>query len=126
METDLSEVLQIESVFLNVSKGQIAPSSDLVKAFSTSDVSAIVLEILKKGELQVGEKERAHELEDTRRDVATQVAERCVDPTTGRPHTVSMVEKAMEAVHFSVNPSKSAKSQVRIPFSRFSVDRPPE
>lgn len=112
VETDLSEVLQIESVFLNVSKGQVAPSSDLEKAFSTSDVSTVVMEILKKGELQVGEKERQHELEDTRREVANLVAERCVDPKTDRPHTVSMIEKAMEAVHFSVNPSKSSKSQV--------------
>ena len=71
------------------------------------------MEILKKGELQVGEKERANELENLRREVATAVAERCVDPDTQRPHTVTMIEKAMSEIHFAVKTNKSAKSQVR-------------
>lgn len=45
------------------------------------------------------------------REIATIVAERCVDPATGRPVTVSMIEKAMHDVHYSVNANKNAKSQ---------------
>ena len=114
IETDLSEVLQISNVFINVSKGQTAPSEDLKKAFGDKSVDDIVLDILKKGELQVGEKERSHELDQLRREVATLVAEKCVDPESQRPHTVTMIEKAMSQVHFAVNTSKSAKSQVSL------------
>lgn len=111
-QKDLSEVLQIESVFNNVSKGAVAKHEDLKKAFGTTDVQEIVKVILDKGELQVGEKERGQELEAMRREIATGVAERCVDPATQRPHTVSMVERALQEAHFNVQPNKSTKSQV--------------
>lgn len=48
VEKDLDEVVQIENVFLNVSKGQVASKDDLQKAFGTSDVTEVLLEILKK------------------------------------------------------------------------------
>ncbi len=112
VETDLDEVVQIENVFVNVSKGQAAPSEDLQKAFGTTEVPKIIQEILKKGELQVGEKERQHELSNTWKDIATQVAEKCVDPGSQRPYTVGMIEKAMHDVHYSVKTGRSAKQQV--------------
>lgn len=112
VETDLDEVVQIENVFVNVSKGQVAPSDDLQKAFGTTEIPKILQEILKKGELQVGEKERQHELTNTWKDIATQVAEKCVDPSSQRPYTVGMIEKAMHDVHYSVKTARSAKQQV--------------
>lgn len=103
--------MQIENVFLNVSKGQVAPNDDLSKAFGTADVAEIIPEILKKGELQVGDKERSHELTNLWREIATQLAQSCVEPSSQKPYTVGMVEKAMKDVHYSVKTGKSAKSQ---------------
>ncbi|RFU81435.1 upf0023 family [Trichoderma arundinaceum] len=97
IETDLDNVLQIPNVFLNVSKGQTAPKEDLEKAFgkgkSTDD---IVLEILKKGELQVGEKERAAQLERVHNEVISIVVSKLVDPRTKRVYTPGMIEKALD------------------------------
>lgn len=103
--------MQISSVFTNVSKGAVCNNDELQKAFGTSDNDEIIKQILKKGELQVGEKERGHDLSNKWREIATIVAERCVDPSSGRPVTVSMVEKAMHDIHYSVNANKNAKSQ---------------
>lgn len=64
-----------------------------------------------QGELQVGEKERNAELSSLWRDIATQVASRCVDPSTKRPYTVGVIEKAMSEIHYSVKTGKTAKSQ---------------
>jgi len=111
VETDIDEVLQIHSVFNNVSKGLTAKKDDLVKAFKTDDVEKIILEILKKGELQVSEKERNQQISSKYRDIATIVAEKCVNPETKRPYTVTMIEKAMNDLHFSVNPNRNAKQQ---------------
>ena len=69
-------------------------------------------QILKKGELQVGEKEREHDLSSLRREIATLVAEKCVDPATQRPYPVGVIEKAMNEAGFSVRQGKTAKSQV--------------
>ena len=112
VETNLDDVLQISNVFVNVSKGEVAKANDLQKAFNTSEVSEIVKEILKKGEVQVGEKERDHDLSSLRREIATLVAEKCVDPATQHPYAVGIIEKAMAEAGFSVKQNKNAKSQV--------------
>ncbi|CAG8562601.1 5464_t:CDS:2 [Dentiscutata heterogama] len=111
VETDLDEVLQIKNVFSNVSKGQVASQSDLQKAFKSEDLSKIIEEILKKGELQVSEKERSHQIDNIYREIATIVAEKCVNPQTKRPYTVTMIEKALGEIHLSVNVNKNTKSQ---------------
>jgi ribosome maturation protein SDO1 len=58
----------------------VAKTDDLIKAFKSDDIEACILEILKKGEVQVGEKERNQAIESTYKDIATIVAEKCVDP----------------------------------------------
>ncbi len=80
IEKDLDNVLQI-NVFLNVSKGQTAPSADLAKAFGPkTSVNDIILEILSKGELQVGEKERHAQLERGQNEGVGRVASKLVEP----------------------------------------------
>ena len=96
MEKDLDNVLQIPNVFLNVSKGQVAPHDDLKKAFGHTKVDEIVLDILSKGELQVGEKERTAQLERVQREVVDIVAGKLVDPKTKRVYTPGMIEKALD------------------------------
>lgn len=97
IETDLDNVLQIPNVFLNVSKGQTAPKEDLEKAFGKGKaVDDIILEILKKGEMQVGEKERAAQLERVHNEVISIVASKLVDPRTKRVYTSGMIEKALD------------------------------
>lgn len=112
VETDIDDVLQINNVFMNVSKGEAAKSGDLQKAFGTADITDVVKEILKKGEIQVGEKEREHDLTALRKEIATLVAEKCVDPATQRPYPVSIIEKAMNEAGYSVKQNKTAKSQI--------------
>lgn len=60
---------------------------------STDD---IILEILSKGELQVGEKERHAELERMHAEVIDIVAGKIVDPKTKRVYTAGMIEKALD------------------------------
>jgi ribosome maturation protein Sdo1 len=129
-ETNLDDVMQISNVFVNVSKGEVAKSGDLQKAFGTNKVNDIVAEvravpssqchtvrsrivqILKKGEVQIGEKERDRDLTTLRKEIATLISEKCVDPSTQLPHPVGMIEKAMSEAGFSVKQNKTAKSQV--------------
>jgi len=95
-ETDLDNILQIPNVFLNVSKGQVAPNEELKKAFPGMTRDQIILEILNKGEVQVGEKERAVELERVQREVVELVSGRLVDPKSKRVYTTGMIEKALD------------------------------
>lgn len=110
-EKDIDEVLQTPTVFVNVSKGQTAKKEDLIKCFNTDDHLKVCLEILAKGELQISEKERQCQLESTFKDIATIVADKCVNPETKRPYPVGMIEKAMKQVHFSVKQNRTSKQQ---------------
>ncbi|GFZ48842.1 Ribosome maturation protein sdo1 [Saitozyma sp. JCM 24511] len=113
VETDLSEILQIEQVFTNVPKGQVAKKEDWQKAFNTEDINKVIEEILRRGELQINNLERQHALHSLSREIATLVSEMTVDPTANPPrkHTVGMVEKAMGEVGYSVKADKPAKAQ---------------
>ena len=66
-----------------------------------------------KGDLQVSEKERASQIETMFREIATIVADKCVNPETKRPYTVSLIEKGMKDIHYSVKMNKNTKQQVR-------------
>ena len=86
LETDLSEVLQTDRIFTNVSKGQFAKSADLQKTFGTRDQEEIAKIILEKGNsLQVSNLEREQLYENTLSQIATWVASNCVHAETGRP-----------------------------------------
>jgi len=105
-------VLQIHNVFINVSKGQAASKEDLKKCFKTEEIDPVILEILKKGELQVAEKERTDQLETIWKDIANTVTDNCVNPQTKRPYTVTMIEKAMQEKQLL--PIQRAQMRIRI------------
>lgn len=124
-----------------MSKGQVAKREDWEKVYGTTDMNKVIEEvrpgavisthmystpptvgpaqltsspqILRKGELQVNNLERSHNLSSLSREIATLVSEMTVDPTSTPPrkHTVGMVEKAMSEVGYSVRADKPAKAQ---------------
>ncbi|CAM9180238.1 unnamed protein product, partial [Ectocarpus fasciculatus] len=110
IEQDINEVLQVASVFTNVSKGTHASGKDLQQAFGTSDPVKVCEEILEKGDLQVSEKEREAMLESMFRDVASLVCEMTINPENGRQYSLSMIQNAMRQIHYSIN-LRSAKKQ---------------
>ncbi|KAH0776315.1 hypothetical protein KY290_007726 [Solanum tuberosum] len=110
-EKDADEVLQSHTVYTNVSKGVLAKSKDLIRAFGTDDQTKICLEILDKGELQVAGKEREWQLSSQFRDIATIVMQKTINPETQHPYTISMIERLMHEIHFAVDPNSISKKQ---------------
>lgn len=82
-----------------------------MKIFGKDDQTEICKEILEKGELQVSDKERHSQIDSLFKDIATTVADKCVNPETKRPYPVSIIEKAMKDIHFSINVNRNAKQQ---------------
>ncbi|EFN60113.1 hypothetical protein CHLNCDRAFT_11851, partial [Chlorella variabilis] len=76
---------------------------------------------------QVSDKERRVELDTLFRDVASVLSEKCINPESNRPYTLSMLERALRDVHFSVDPKRPAKAQAleALPLlkSRFPIER---
>ncbi|KAI3972256.1 hypothetical protein MKW92_016491 [Papaver armeniacum] len=129
VEKDVDEVLQSHTVYSNVSKGVLAKSKDMIAAFGTNDLSAICTEIMQKGELQVAGKERESQLSTQKRDIATIVMQKTINPETQRPYTINMIESLMAEIHFAVDPHNSSKKQalevIRELQKRFPIKRAP-
>ena len=72
-----------------------------------------MIQILRKGELQINNLERSHHLQSLSREIATLVSDMTVDPsvTPPRKHTVGMIEKAIGETGYSVKTDKPAKAQ---------------
>ncbi|KAL3140164.1 54S ribosomal protein L2 mitochondrial [Trebouxia sp. C0009 RCD-2024] len=111
VEKDIDEVLQATTVFGNVSKGTLAKHEDLVDVFGTGDEEKICRIILAEGDLQVSDKERQLELDSLFKDVASVLSEKCINPDNNKPYTISMLERALKDVHFSVDLHRNAKQQ---------------
>jgi len=111
IEKNIEEVLQTDTVFTNVSKGDVAKTADLRNVFKTDDLTKICTEILEKGDFQLSEKERQTALNAKFTEIASTISTMCINPTTQRPYPVSIVEQAMKDAHVSVKPNKSAKQQ---------------
>jgi len=111
LEQDLSEVLQTDRIFANVSKGEFAKAKDMQKVFGTKDEDEISKLILSKGQLQVSDKERSQQLEKTSAQIAEWISKNCVQPTTDRPYTISQIRHAMQQANVSIHPTKPLKRQ---------------
>lgn len=76
---------------------------------------------------QVSDKERKLDYEHLFKDVAGVLAEKCINPTTSRPYTLSMLERALRDIHFSVDPNTSAKQQALLALpllqAQFPIER---
>lgn len=59
----------------------------------------------------MSDKERQAANEAMFKEIATTVADKCVNPENKRPYPVSMIEKAMKEIHLAVKPNKSTKVQ---------------
>lgn len=51
-EKDLSEVIQIEQIFTNVPKGQVAKKDDWTKAFGSDNLDKVLEEVSLSGPFQ--------------------------------------------------------------------------
>ena len=111
VETAMDEVLQIDTIFTNVQRGIVANQADLTAAFGTTELMDICRVILTRGCLQVSSGERKVLMATMFKEVATIIADKCVNPASDRPYPVNVIERAMKQAHVAIDPAQSAKKQ---------------
>jgi len=109
VEKDLDEVLQTTTIFKKVAQGRVANQAEIKAAFGVAEEEAICKVILKKGHLQVSQKERDQEMRVKTREIASIVASKCVNKNTRLPFPIQQIEKAMKEIKFNVKASRNAK-----------------
>ncbi|CCW60565.1 unnamed protein product [Phytomonas sp. EM1] len=111
-EDRLDEVLQVDRIFSNVSRGHIAPEKDIQAVFgpnmSTEDA---IKYMLIHGELQVAQHERTAEVDEIFKDIALIISQKCINSNTQRPFPCFVIEQALREIGAGVKLDQPAKKQ---------------
>ncbi|OLC63606.1 rRNA metabolism protein [archaeon 13_1_40CM_4_53_4] len=113
-QVPISQVLLIDEVYSDSSKGTRASEEKLQKYFGTTDPARVAEEVMKSGELQLTTEQRRQLVEDKRRQIISIISRNAIDPRTGTPHPPLRIEQAMGQIRLSLDPYKSAEEQSKM------------
>jgi len=102
-KVNLEEILEVDSIFKDASKGEKSNSEALKKAFGTEDVIVIAERILREGEIQLTTEQRKEMVDRRRQKIIQSICRDAIDPTNGRPHPPERIKNALEQVHFNID-----------------------
>lgn len=109
----IDEILEVDEIFQNSSKGERAPDEILLHSFETTDRSQIAKAILDKGELSLTAEQRQEFFEKKRKQIVTLLAKTCINPKTRTPHPPARIENAMKEAKVMIDPSSPAGNQLK-------------
>lgn len=110
----VEDILAVEDVFENASRGDRSAEEDLTKAFGTTDALTIAETIVKKGEISLTAEQRKKFAENKRRQVIEVIARNAINPQTKTPHPPARIDQAMTEARVNIDPAKSTDELVKI------------
>ncbi len=135
----INDILEVDEIFDNASKGERASDEILNHCFETTNIIEIAEKILIKGDLNLTAEQRQEFFEKKRKQIVNLIAKTCINPKTRTPHPPLRIENAMKEAKVMIDPTKSAEEQIKdiivelrtiIPISmetvKLAVQIPPE
>jgi ribosome maturation protein SDO1 len=113
-DVKIEDILAVEEIFENASRGDRSAEEDLLKAFATKDVLQIAVAIVSKGEISLTSDQRKRFVEAKRRQVVETIARNAINPQTRLPHPPTRIEQAMTEAKVHIDPTKSTQDLVNI------------
>jgi len=110
---DISAILVSEEIYSDSNKGTRASTEKLMKAFKTTDPTAIATIILQKGDLNLTTDQRRKMVSEKRKQIVEFIAKSYVDPRSHLPHPPLRIEQAMDDARVSVDPFKNVDEQTK-------------
>ena len=117
-KSNIDEVLAVDEIYVDASKGMRASEDKLMKAFQTKDIMKIAEIILRKGELLLTSEQRKRLIEDKKKQIISFIAKNYVDPKTNLPHPPIRIEQALAQAKVSIDPFKDVEEQAKIVIER--------
>ncbi|PTD93842.1 ribosome assembly factor SBDS [archaeon SCG-AAA382B04] len=112
-EVDFDELLAIDKVFKDSSKGDEASDEMMEKVFKTKDVEKIAKKIIKNGDIQLTSEQREEIRQQKRNQVINTIARNAINPQQNdAPHPPKRIEKAMDEAGIKIDPFESVSEQV--------------
>ena len=108
----LSRMLAVNDIFTDSKKANRAAPSDIMAAFGTNDLEKVAEDIVKHGEIQLTTEFKRRKTEEKKKQIAAFISKNAVNPQTKMPHPPERIIAAMEQAHVSIDPFKTADSQI--------------
>lgn len=107
----LENVLLVNEVFRDISKGERASEEDLKKVFGTENFLEIAEKIIKEGYIQIPTEIRRKWVEEKKRQIIDFIAKNAIDPKSKKPIPPQRIELAMEKIRYNIDPFKGVEKQ---------------
>ncbi|MFH1393462.1 MAG: ribosome assembly factor SBDS [Candidatus Micrarchaeota archaeon] len=111
-KTDVKNILVADEIYSDAKKGERAKSTDLQKAFGTTDALEILEIILKDGEVQLTTEQRKKKQAERYKQIVAILLRESIDPRTKAPHTQIRIEQALKDARVHVDPFKDPRDQI--------------
>lgn len=96
------DFLEIDKIFSDSKKGNIASEKDIFECFETDEINEIAERIVKQGEVLVTQDYRDEERERKIKQIVDFLSTHGIDSTTNRPHTPERIKNALEQAHINI------------------------
>lgn len=111
-DSDVTEIMAVDDVFVDWSEGERAPKDKLQEAFDTTDIGSIARRILDEGEIQLTSEQRKRMLESKHKRIITTIAREAWNPQTKNPHPYERLERALGEAKWRADPLRRVEEQV--------------
>lgn len=112
-EIDFDDLLAIDKVFKDASRGDEASDEMMEKVFNKTDVQEITTEIINEGDIQLTSEQRDKIRKQKRNQVINTIARNAINPQQNdAPHPPKRIEKAMDEAGIKIDPFKNVEDQV--------------
>ncbi len=111
-DVEMDELIAANEVFEDSEKGKRIGDEELNKVFGTNDLKEIVYKIIRKGEVQLTTEQRKRMREEKRKEIASTISRRAVNPQTNKPHPPNRINNAMEEAGIHVDEMRGVEEQV--------------
>jgi len=101
-ENPAANFLEMDKIFTDVKKGDLASHDELEIAFGTDDVSEISKIIVKKGEILINQEQRSAEQEKKIKQVVDFLTKNAIDPQTKNPITPERIKSAIKEARINI------------------------
>lgn len=112
-DVDIEEMLAVDKIFKDASRGDEASEDMLEEVFDTLDVLHVAERIVEDGDVQLTSEQRNRIREEKHKQLVNEIARNAINPQRGdAPHPPERIERALEEGSFRVDPMKSVDEQV--------------
>jgi len=101
---NIDNVLFIDEIFTNYSKGEKAKTADLQGTFNTTNVKDCLKIIVEKGEYHLSTQELKEKRDKKKREIITYIQKYYTDPKSKKAHPLVRIENAFDLIKYNVDP----------------------